>query len=115
MKQIFHDDFLGEDIPRILEEIGDSTFKEFSKCLDKTFAEIESNPPNGAPLERSLALYRKKKFHSVLSPSRGMRADYRLVYRCDFEIDELVVLGVGRRNPGQLNDIYTILNTRSPI
>ena len=67
MKQIFHDDFLGEDIPRILEESGDSAFKEFSKCLDKTFVEIENNPPNGAPLERSLALYRKKKFHSVLS------------------------------------------------
>lgn len=58
---MFHDDFLGEDIPRILEEIGDFVFKEFSKCLDKTFADIESNPPNGAPLERSLALYRKKE------------------------------------------------------
>ena len=115
MKQIFHDDFLGEDIPRILEEIGYSAFKEFSKCLDKTFAEIESNPPNGAPLERSLALYRKKKFHSVLSPSRGMRADYRLVYRCDFEIDELVVLGVGKRMPGHPEDIYTILDVRAPI
>lgn len=115
MKQIFHDDFLEEDIPRILEEIGDSAFKEFFKCLDKTFAEIESNPLNGVPLERSLALYRKKKFHSVLSPVRGMRADYRVAYRCDFERDELIVLGVGRRIPGQPNDIYAILNTRSPV
>ncbi len=91
MKQVFHEDFLGEDIPRI------------------------GNPPNGAPLGRSLALYRKKIFHSVLSPLRGMRADYRLVYRCDFEKDELIVLGVGRRIPGHPDDIYSILAVRSPI
>lgn len=86
MKQVFHEDFLGEDIPRILEEIGDSAFSEFFKCLDKTFAEVER-----------------------------YAADYHVVYRCDFQTDEFIILGVGRPMPGHPDDIYSILAARSPI
>lgn len=115
MNHIFHDDFLWKDIPRIQQEMGEAEFDEFTKCLDKAFEEIERNLPDGAPLERSLAAYRKKKFHSLRRPPQGMRADYRLVYRCDLERNDLILLGVGKRKPGKPDDVYAIITQRTPI
>lgn len=55
------------------------------------------------------------KFHSAWSPPPGMRADYRLVYRCDTKRDELIVLGIGKRIPGEPDDIYSLLSMRTSI
>ena len=70
----------------------------------------------GAPLLRPLlGTYRKGKFHSVRRPPQGVSADMRLVYRGDHDTSTLYVLGVGKRRPHQVGDIYAILNPRSPL
>jgi len=118
MSRIDHPDFFDVDLSRIEEEIGDNArFEEFLVCLDKSVLEIMKNPAHeGAPLTRPpLATYRKKRFHSMLRPPQGLSADMRLVYRCDLSTDTLHVLGVGKRHPYQKDDIYALLNTRSPI
>lgn len=114
MKQINHPEFYEVDLPRLERELGSGErLAELLACLDRAIEEIKAAPPSGSMLERTLDSYRKKKFHSVLRPPHGMRTDYRLIYRCDGDL--LLILGVGKRNPGQPNDIYTILNSRTPI
>ncbi|MCL6626295.1 hypothetical protein [Alicyclobacillus shizuokensis] len=119
MNRIDHQAFFDTDLPRIEEEMGDDAkFAEFLECLDKAIDEIMRDPANeGAPLQRPplAPTYRKKKFHSVRRPPRGQKADMRLVYRCDLTANTLYVFGVGKRRPYQDNDIYALLNPRSPI
>ncbi|HHY66479.1 MAG TPA: hypothetical protein GX517_04660 [Alicyclobacillus sp.] len=115
MKRLDHPDFFDVDLPRIEAEMDDDArFEEFLACLDKAILEIMKNPEaEGAPLTRPpLSAYRKKKFHSVRKPPKSTSADFRLVYRYDAETDTLYVLGVGRRKPRDLDDVYRILNIR---
>lgn len=116
MKRINHPEFFDGDLPRIEKELGsEEQLVEFLHCFDKAILEIEVDPSGGASLERSLAVYRKKKFHSVRRPPQGTRADYRLIYRYEVTTDTLFVLGTGKRMPGQSDDVYAILNARTPI
>lgn len=118
MNRIDHPDFFDVDLPALEAEFGDDgKFTEFLTLLDKAVFEVMKDPANeGASLTRApLAEYRKKKFHSMLRPPKGLSADMRLVYRCDRAQNTLYVLGVGHRHRFQSNDIYARLNTRSPI
>lgn len=116
MKQVFHQSFLTQDIPRIREGMTEIQFAEFSRCVDKALSQITKNPPDGAPLERvPLDVYRKKKFHSVINPPQQIKADMRLIYRCDVPRNIILVFGVGKRKPHEPDDIYEILNQRDRI
>ncbi|CAB3396047.1 type II toxin-antitoxin system RelE family toxin [Kyrpidia spormannii] len=115
MKRLDHPDFFDVDLPRIEAEMGgEARFEEFLACLDKAILEIMKNPgAQGAQLVRPpLSAYRKKKFNSTRKPPKGVGADFRLIYRYDAETDTLYVLGVGRRKPRDLDDVYRILNER---
>jgi mRNA-degrading endonuclease RelE of RelBE toxin-antitoxin system len=118
MNQLDHPDLYSVDLPRLESEFGDEQkFEEFLAAFDKTILQIKKDPASeGAPLTRPpLATYRKKKFHSQLKPPQGDKADMRLLYRFDPVNNTLYVLGVGKRRPYQSNDIYALLNIRSPI
>jgi len=119
MNRIDHRDFFDIDLPRLEAEFGDEEkFVEFLASLDKAVQEIMNAPADeGAPLTRSPlgSTYRKKKFHFMLRSPQGIKTDMRLVYRWDINTNTLHVLGVGKRRPYQSNDIYEILNPRSPI
>lgn len=112
MKRIHHPEVFDVDIPRIEKELDSAErLAEFLYCYDKAILEIKVVPSDGAPLKRSLAVYRKKKFHTVRRPPHEVRADYRLIYRYEAATDTLFVLGlasVNRANPA-------ILNARTPI
>ncbi len=116
MRRIHHPEFFAVDLPRIEKELDSAErLAEFLYCFDKAILEIKFDPADGAPLKMSLAVYRKKKFHAVRRPPHEMRADYRLIYRYEAITDTLFVLGAGKRKPGQSDDIYAILNARTPI
>lgn len=116
MKRINHPEFFNVDLPRIEKELdSEERLTEFLYCFDTAVLEIKIAPSDGTQLERLLAMYRKKKFHSVRRPPNGERADYRLIYRYDVTADTLFVLGAAKRMPGQSDDIYAILNARKPI
>lgn len=118
MKRVDHPALFDADLPRIEAEIVDYVqFEELLACLDKAVVEIQRDPVSeGAPLTRPpLSTYRKKKFHSMLSPPQGMKADMRLVYRCDLTTNTLFILGVGQRKLRDPDDVYRVLHERSPI
>lgn len=119
MNRVDHQYFFDVDLPRIEGEFGDDmVFDEFLDCLDKAVHEIMKDPANeGASLTRPplAPTYRKKKFHSMRRPPQGKKADMRLVYRCDIATNTLYVFGVGKRLPYKVDDIYEILNPRTPI
>ncbi|RIV17187.1 hypothetical protein D2Q93_15815 [Alicyclobacillaceae bacterium I2511] len=119
MRRVDHEKFFDMDLPRIESEFqNEERFVEFLFCLDKAIHEIMRDPANeGAPLVRPplAPTYRKKKFHSVLTPKHGVKADMRLVYRYDTEHDVLYVFGVGIRKPHASEDVYEILNPRDQI
>lgn len=119
MKRIDHKDFFGIDLPKLEAEFDDQ--EAFTKCLvslDRAIREIMKDPTNeGTPLVKPplAPTYRKKKFHSVLAPHQGVRADMRLVYRYDFSQNILYVFGVGKRKPYAPDDIYKVLSPRNQI
>lgn len=83
-------DFFDVDLPRIEAEMGDGArFEEFLACLDKAILEITRNShAEGSPLVRPpLSAYRKKKFHSVRKPPKGVSTDFRLVFRYESETE----------------------------
>ena len=115
MKRISHPDFFSIDLPRLEEQLGDEArFTECIRCLDQALLELSRDPLHeGVALALPpLTEYRKKKFHSVLRPASGSRADMRLIYRYDSKLDTLYVLGVGKRTPREADDVHHLLNTR---
>lgn len=103
MNRFNHQDFFDVDLPKIESDIAnDKQFEEFLACLDKAIIEITKNPTNEeVPLKRPplAPTYRKKKFHSLLKPPKGMKADMRLVFRCNLSKNTLYIFGVGKRRP----------------
>lgn len=119
MNRVDHQDFFDIDLPKLKDEFREENqFVEFLNCLDKAVREIMKDPANeGAPLTHPplAPTYRKKKFHSIVHPRQGMKADMRLVYRCDLAANTVYVFGVGKRRTYQIDDIYKMLSTRTPI
>lgn len=105
----FHRAVLEVDLPKLARLYGDpQAWAAIRRQIDKALNEILRSPAGrGAPLKRPpLAGWRKYKFHSERRPAPYARPDMRIIYRVQGQ--EIQVLAVGRRLPGQPDDVYAV-------
>ncbi|MCZ8493595.1 hypothetical protein [Priestia megaterium] len=87
------------DLARIGLEIGIERYPEFHEMYEKAVKSSMIDPyqPN-TKLNYQLEGWRRCKYHSVRRPDRGVKPDYRFIYRYDEDTGYFFKLATGKRN-----------------
>ena len=102
---VFRRRVLRVDIPRLTREFPDpSRFAEAQQCLARAVESIASHPEWGKELQGKLSGWLSYAWPSASEPDWDPWPDMRLVYRV--EQGRLVILAIGRRKPGEPDDVY---------
>ncbi|MHB9145060.1 MAG: type II toxin-antitoxin system RelE family toxin [Symbiobacteriia bacterium] len=111
-KVIFHPAIASEDLPKLHRQFPDRG-RQILRQIHAAISEIIAGI--GVPqsdMEPPYKGWYRKKFLSSTRPSLGSRADLRLIYQFSDDHSELRVLAVGRRLPGDPDDVYAVHVTR---
>lgn len=111
----FHPKVLSEDVPRLVQEFPhEQAYDEVVLSLRRALLLIARAPLiAGAECRYPPLLgWRKEKFHSVLKPPAGMRADMRIIFRPKpgGSSNEFQVRAIGKRRLRHPLDIYECAN-----
>lgn len=112
----YHKAVATQDMPRVLARLGSTTrLREFVLQLNRAIIDIANGRGVPAsPLRPPLTGWQRKRFHSRRSPTQGVNADARLIFRIDDGGQTLYILAVGLRLPGEPDDIYALSGKRLP-
>ena len=111
-KVIFHPSIASEDLPKLNRQFpdrGPRILRQIHLAINAIIAGI------GVPQSDMQPPYKgwyRKKFFSSTRPSLGSRADLRLIYQFSGDHSELRILAIGRRLPGDPDDVYAVYATR---